>query len=268
MDHVRDVFIRARRQRPEVNAVLLPEMALTPIEFFQLEKLIVEEHRCVLISGVGTRQTESERCRNEVHFSVPNYGSLKQAKHHRWKLDRSQIDQYELSNLEEGREWWEHIDISSRRFMFNSLGKGQVISTLICEDLARPDPVGDLIRAVAPNLIIALLMDGPQLKSRWPGHYASSLASDPGSSILSVTSIGMTLRSKPKDVHTPKSRVIALWHSGGEKPVEMEFQEGDKALIITLQATYGEEWTADGRHDKRSSGKIRLKTWESFQGLD
>jgi hypothetical protein len=264
--HVNDVVTRARIRHPQINAVVLPEMALSPTQFNELETSVVERLGCVLISGTGTAQTESARCQNEVYFSVPNYGSLKQAKHHRWKLNRSQIEQYELSELDPTKDWWEHIDISSRKFMFNSLGKGRVISVLICEDLARPDPVGDLIRAVAPNLIIALLMDGPQLKGRWPGHYASSLASDPGSSVLSVTSIGMTLRSKPRDPATPRSRVIGLWHSTGEDPVEMTFQDGDEALIITLQGTYGEEWTADGRHDARTGGKIRLKGWKAFSG--
>jgi hypothetical protein len=60
------------------------------------------------------------------------------------------------------------------------------------EDLARPDPVGDLVRSVGPNLVIALLMDGPQLRARWSGRYAMSLADDPGSFVLSVTSLGTT----------------------------------------------------------------------------
>ena len=80
---------------------------------------------------------------------------------------------------------------------------------LICEDLARPDPVADVIRAVGPNLVIALLMDGPQLSARWPGRYASVLADDPGSSILTVTSLGMALRSVPPGM-SPR-RTIALW---------------------------------------------------------
>jgi hypothetical protein len=30
---------------------------------------------------------------------------------------------------------------------------------LICEDLARPDPVAEIVRTVGPNLVIALLME-------------------------------------------------------------------------------------------------------------
>lgn len=68
---------------------------------------------------------------------------------------------------------------------------------LVCEDLARQDPAADLIRAVGPNLLIALLMDGPQLSGRWPARYASVLAEDPGTSVLTLTSLGMAERSRP-----------------------------------------------------------------------
>ena len=50
-----------------------------------------------------------------------------------------------------------------------------------------------MLRAVGPNLIIALLADGPQIASRWPGRYAAAFADDPGSSVLTLTSAGMSL---------------------------------------------------------------------------
>jgi len=53
-----------------------------------------------------------------------------------------------------------------------------VLTVLICEDLARLDPVNDLVRAVGPNLVMSLLMDGPQLTTRWPARYATVLADD------------------------------------------------------------------------------------------
>ena len=46
-------------------------------------------------------------------------------------------------------------------------------AVLICEDLARQEPAAELIRAVGSNLVIALLMDGPQLNNRWPARYAA-----------------------------------------------------------------------------------------------
>jgi hypothetical protein len=70
---------------------------------------------------------------------------------------------------------------------------------LICEDLARQDPAAELVRAVGPNLLVALLMDGPQLANRWPARYAAVLAEDPGTSILTLTSLGMVERSRPTE---------------------------------------------------------------------
>jgi hypothetical protein len=170
----------------------------------------------VLSQSVGVAKLDKGRSLLFRHDWVvyANYDVLTQAKHHRWKLDRSQIEQYELTRLDTCKSWWEHIDLSSREFMFCSLGKGRVISVLVCEDLARPDPVGDLIRAVAPNLVIALLMDGPQLKTRWPARYAASLASDPGSSVLSVTSIGMS----PVANREPLDWTEAGWLGFGTAP--------------------------------------------------
>jgi hypothetical protein len=123
-----------------------------------------------------------------------------------------------------------------------------VLSVLICEDLARPDPVGDLVRAVGPNLVIALLMDGPQLKGRWPERYAMALADDPGSSVLSLTSLGMSELSRPSQ-GTSRSRVIALWKDRTGTSTEIELPAGCGAVVVTLSLEYEEEWTADGRRD-------------------
>jgi hypothetical protein len=50
---------------------------------------------------------------------------------------------------------------------------------------------------------------GPQLTSRWAARYASVLADDPGSAVLTLTSFGMAQRSRPHD--RDPSRVLALW---------------------------------------------------------
>lgn len=247
-----------------VNAILLPELALSDAEFDLLRKAVVDEQNKVLIAGVRTPHADGIRCKNEARFAIPGFDTLSQAKHHRWKLDRSQIGRYELTQLDPDKSWWEHIDISSREFMFLSLGKGRVLSVLVCEDLARPDPVGDLIRAVAPNLVIALLMDGPQVKNRWPARYAASLANDPGSSVLSVTSIGMSVRSKVDDPKDDRSRVVGLWHSADGDFRELELKPDEKAIILTLERGYDKEWTADGRDDNSNAGIIRLTKCEGY----
>lgn len=65
-------------------------------------------------------------------------------------------------------------------------------------------PVAGLLRSVSPNLIVALLMDGPQPKKRWPNRYASVLADD--------------LRDGPIDVHGGTTETVTItgsWDSDG-----------------------------------------------------
>jgi len=128
------------------------------------------------------------------------------------------------------------------------------VSPLICEDLARQHPIADVMRAVGPNLVIALLMDGPQLPSRWPARYATVLADDPGSSVLTFSSLGMVLLSKPPNSHQ-KCRTVALWKDAKSgAPVPIELPEGASGILLTLSVQYMEEWTADGRSDDKTTG--------------
>ena len=69
-----------------------------------------------------------------------------------------------------------------------------IFSALICEDLARSEPCHSAVRSVGPNLVFVLLMDGPQIASRWSARYATSLADDPGSAVLTLTSRGPSSR--------------------------------------------------------------------------
>jgi hypothetical protein len=123
-----------------------------------------------------------------------------------------------------------------------------VMTVLICEDLARPDPVGELVRAVGPNLVIALLMDGPQIKGRWPERYAMALADDPGCSVLSLTSLGMSQLSRPCQ-GANRSRIIALWKDRTGPSTEIELPQGYGGVVVSLSLQDEEEWTADGRRD-------------------
>ena len=63
--------------------------------------------------------------------------------------------------------------------------------------------------ALGPTIVVTPLLDGPQLSSRWAARYASVLADDPGSAVLTVTAYGMAQRSRPNR-HDPSS-IIALW---------------------------------------------------------
>jgi hypothetical protein len=82
-------------------------------------------------------------------------------------------------------------------------------ASLVCEDLAQNDDIAQLIRSVGPTVVICGLLDGPQLNSRWAARYASVLADDPGSAVLTLASRGMVERSRPQG--RDPSRVIALW---------------------------------------------------------
>lgn len=168
-------------------------------------------------------------------------------KHHRWRIEKSQIDAYALgSALDANSGWWEKIDILSRSLDVFVLRGGATVTTLICEDLARNDPCQELVRGVGPNLLIALLMDGPQLKDRWPARYATVLAEDPGSSVLSVTSKGLIARSNATK-RFPASDKIALWRDDSGRTEELSLPDGAHGLCLTLQPGPVNERSLDGR---------------------
>ncbi|HEX5887886.1 MAG TPA: hypothetical protein VFY61_04250, partial [Pyrinomonadaceae bacterium] len=124
----------------------------------------------------------------------------------------------------------------------------------ICEDLARQDPIAELVRAVGPNLVIALLMDGPQLPSRWPARYATVLADDPGSSVLTLTSIGMAELSRPPSVATG-SRAIALWKDAKTgQAITIDLPKDKQGAVLSLSRVFVKEYAADGRDDGGATG--------------
>lgn len=177
-----------------------------------------------------------------------------QYKHHRWALDQRQLKQYGLSEdiFPRDKIYWEYSVLGHREVYFFTLQNGLTLTSLICEDLARQDPVSTVIRAVGPNLVIALLMDGPQINGRWPSKYASVLADDPGSSVLTLTSYGMVALSDPGS-QLDRSYAVALWRD----PIKGEryFQLGkhDEAILLNLEIESHVEYTADGRSCEGSS---------------
>lgn len=185
---------------------------------------------------------------------------FKQYKHHRWQLNASQIKSYGLSQIletENHKIWWEAMKVPKRRVSFLNVGKALTISHLVCEDLARQDPIADLIRHVGPSLVVTLLMDGPQLKNRWSSRYASILADDPGSSVITLTSFGMTKRyNSPYGL---MSRVIGLWsESKGTQVREIELANGAEAVLLTLRLEPHKERTADGREERIPTNTLSL----------
>jgi predicted amidohydrolase len=239
------LYTNAKRKLGRIDGVVFPELAITEHQFQRIREKLPSD--CFLIAGVGSSATSSRRGQNEVRLSFPPLDAVRQRKHHPWKLERNQVTQYGLGGvLTPFRGWWECADFTDRQLNFIQIGHDLVVTALICEHLARPDPVANLVRAVGPNLVVALLMDGPQTKERWAARYATVLADDPGCSVLALTSIGMAELSRPK-AGPSRSRVIALWKDAFEGPTEIELPAGYAGVAISLSIRYEEEYTADGR---------------------
>jgi hypothetical protein len=248
----------ARNVVSKVDGVIFPESALTVREYDEISERLMDEG-IFLICGVREGPPEGRKGgQNYVRFDIPGTlgpSSYQQYKHHRWRVDPRQITQYGLgSALDVALNWWEHTTIGNRELHFVVLDNWLTVCPLICEDLARQDPIAELVRAVGPNLVIALLMDGPQLPSRWPARYATVLADDPGSSVLTLTSLGMCELSRPPSV-TSASRAIALWKDAktGEA-VSIELPRDKQAAVLSLSRVFVNEYAADGRDDGGMTG--------------
>jgi hypothetical protein len=266
---VADALDLATRQADEIHGIVFPELALTYEQYKAVEQVAVRR-RAILIAGVaekasaGTNELPVNACAIQPFgltagpdatttrdlSKVLELMRRRQFKHHRWCLDRNQILQYELGGrLPASYDCWERIFIGERSINFVTLADWLTVCVLICEDLARQDPVTEIIRAIGPNLVVALLMDGPQLRDRWPSRYASVLAEDPGSSVLSLTSIGMAKRSRPKDGMPDRSDTIALWRDVAFGEKEISLAPGHDACVLSLVRKVEEEYTIDGRGD-------------------
>src|SRR5208337_1944867 len=80
---------------------------------------------------------------------------------------------------------------------------------------------------------------------RWPERYATVLTDDPGCSVLSLTCLGMSRRSRPT-APPDRRQVVALWKDPNRRQ-EIELQPGKSALLLTLTIEEQQEWTADWR---------------------
>jgi len=257
LNNLSKLLENAKRSVTKIDGVIFPELSLTLTQYEKFSQELMTEG-IFLICGVrDTPRPGTKAAQNYLRFDIPFSPPLshRQDKHHRWRLDKRQIIQYGLGScLDLASNWWEHISIGNRELYFVVLDNWLTICPLICEDLARQDPVGELVRAVGPNLVIALLMDGPQLPSRWPARYATVLADDPGSSVLTLTSIGMSQLSRPPST-TAASRAIALWKDAktGEA-VSIDLPHDKQGAVLSLSRVFVKEYTADGRDDGGATG--------------
>jgi len=213
---------------------------------------------------------------NGAYMGFFDDGILEQAffhsKHHRWRLTEDQIDMYDLSPaLDPSRIWWEDIRITNRCIPFLVMRNKWTVTSLICEDLARNDPAREVVEAVGPNLVISLLMDGPQIIHRWSSRYATVLAEDPGSSVLSITSFGLIERAnrKASGKNFKPSCSFALWRDDCGKSIEIKLDEGNDAVAISITEFPTTDITFDGRPDNtnislRLTGQRQIKTELDF----
>jgi hypothetical protein len=172
-------------------------------------------------------------------------------------LDAAQVRRYHLGHrLDPGVRWWEEIDVSGRTVKFTVFRPGMSVAALVCEDLARSDPVHPVLRAIGPNLVLCLLMDGPQLQARWPGRYATGLAEDPGSAVLTVTCLGMVRRSS--DPGDANKHSVALWKEPGGQARELVLPAQHHGLLLSITSCEEENWTLDGRSDGFASRCLSL----------
>ena len=250
LDLVDRMLVAGRDEVDVVNVVVLPESAVDESDLDQLEALLARHGVTALITGVRERPTRPDQLPgNSVHIGVlsgDHWVHIRQQKHHRWSLDEGQIYQYHLGGaLHPHIRWWEAMEVPRRAVQFVEVGEGVVLAALVCEDLAQIDSVADMLRSVGPTMVVTPLLDGPQLSSRWSARYASVLADDPGSAVLTLTSSGMARRSRPRG--RDASPAIALWKDPVRGSREIALEAGAQGVLVTASADITTRRSGDGR---------------------
>lgn len=274
---LRDVVSAANLECGQVHVVVFPECSIADTELEDLETTLRELDVGCYIAGVFRRGEvdkaagTAEFGENKVVVSTRSIGNKEadfgerwtQHKHHRWRLDSSQLVSYQLGGVF-GLDsyWWEGIHVHKRSVSFLSLAPDLTVCPLICEDLSRQEPVSEILRSFGPSLVVALLMDGPQLRSRWSAQYASVLADDPGSSVLTLTSMGMVRRWRSQFIASQP--IVALWKDPSAPAVEIPMESDAQGVLLSLNSRRSREYSADGRRsDERSV--LALGGWQSIR---
>lgn len=245
----------AKKETASVNAVVLPEYALDYELFDELCNALKKTAPKLefVISG------SSGNCDNQKANTLltrvwrkrknDTYITNSRRKHHRWRIDRNQVDTYGLGTVlnPEVKYWWETTPIGQRELYFHRFRESSTFAALICEELARSDTCHDILRSVGPNLVFALLMDGPQIPGRWSAQYAANLSDDPGCAVLSLTSYGLVERSNR--MLDCGSESIALWRddTGRTVTINMPPGEGARGVLLSLWSEHLNDQTITGK---------------------
>jgi hypothetical protein len=253
----------AEKDCGQVHGVVLPELSLNwPAYVLIVQKLCEtagDKPRIdFLVSGCSSNgMGDIGNYVLTTTFSKNDLGEVRafthaRAKHHRWQLTGPQITDYGIASaLDPNITWWEGNELPRREIDLTVFRRGAMFSAMICEDLARSDPCHDPLRSVGPNIVFALLMDGPQLQTRWSARYATALADDPGSSVLTLSSWGLIDRVN-KHGRYPFSRHVALWKDDTGRTIPLELPQNSQGILLTLSGAETTEVTLDGRASKES----------------
>lgn len=301
VNYMAALMAAARRHAHDIHAVVFPELSLNHDVLVAIQDYLEQNHPDVevLVAGVSERlanltegalaenpDAPTQRRRGNFvsvttfnrnrarHASEGRRSSLRE-KHHRWKLDATQLGEYGLQGvLAPELQWWENIPLQSRRVDFSVIRQRSVLAAMICEDLARVDPCQQLIRAVAPNLVVALLMDAPQKAARWPARYATVLAEDPGCAVLTLTSRALMARQEKLGIYPPGDRTVAMWRDDRSgKPLELNCPNDAQAVLLTVVEEGSLDLALDGRRDEsalafRYKGHVPVRVLEREEHFD
>ena len=271
VDLVENLVSKAKDEVGTLNGIVLPELAADFTVHRDLGNRIkhnIETNLEFIVSG--SQNNCDDELGNTVLTSVwsaldEDYGRgsasaliSSRRKHHRWQLQASQIRAYGLSSSLDPRiSWWEDHVVGFRELHFYPLRKNSIFTSMICEDLARIDPCHEVLRSVGPNLIFSLLMDGPQIESRWSARYAKTLSEDPGCTVVTLTSYGLLHRTNQSG-RFPLNDVIAFFSSPFENvEVSLPYKSGARAVLLNLVSErMQDQCTMDGRKKERRGWRL------------
>lgn len=249
------------------HGIVFPECALTPEVANDLVVELAGSGIEFLITGVLEVSKGAGQVLNKARtYVILNRNKAlvrEQNKHHRWRIDRAQAESYALTldNDPDNGQWWEDIDVTNRALPFYAMREDMSMVTLICEDLARMEPAMNAIRAVGPNLVVALLMDGPQMGHRWPARYASVLSDEPGCAVLSLTCVATVDLSNEhyyRSTGKTSSRTVGRWTQSAEggKSIDVNLDPGHHGVLVTLKSSPKHQTTLDNRGDEAVSREL------------
>lgn len=251
------------------TGVVLPECALSSDTTEDMVRALLGSGIELVITGALENGAGVRPLNTAYTFVIKDKDILAvsaQSKHHRWRIDQEQANAYGLDFDPDktNHQWWEDIDVAFRDLPFYAIRKDMSMVTLICEDLARMDPAMSAIRAVGPNLVIALLMDGPQLAARWPGRYAGVLADEPGCAVLTLTCAATVDLSNRRYMKVNRKRkrpprTVGLWRQADGTAVHVELPDKANAVLLTLNSDAKHQTTLDNRSDDSSSRELTFK---------